>query len=150
MTGKVKALGQVFTPSALVNELLDKLPQDLWLDPSKTWLDNSAGSGNFLVEVKRRLIASGHSEAHVLEHMIFAVELDLEHLMTLQQRLGYLVNGQPNPILDPKHFSTDKLSKAARKYSNGVKTYLHHRNCVCEDALAYDYSFDRHDDRLQF
>ena len=35
-----------FTPEPLINEMLDKLPQEVWSDPSKTFLDNSAGNGN--------------------------------------------------------------------------------------------------------
>ena len=51
---KKKQFGEVFTPPELVNEILDNLPKDLWNDPSKTWLDNSAGAGAFLIDVNRR------------------------------------------------------------------------------------------------
>ncbi len=51
-----KQTGEDFTPAPLVNEILDKLPTEIWKDASKTWLDPTAGNGNFLVEVKKRLM----------------------------------------------------------------------------------------------
>ena len=53
-----KDLGEVFTPSELVNEMLDKLPQDVWA-LEKTFCDNSCGNGNFLVAILERLNKGG-------------------------------------------------------------------------------------------
>ena len=49
-----KETAEDFTPEPLVNEMLDKLPQEVWSDQSKTFLDNSAGNGNFLVAILQR------------------------------------------------------------------------------------------------
>jgi|694.fasta_scaffold66145_12 type I restriction-modification system DNA methylase subunit len=73
---KVKKLGQVFTPPELVNEMLDKIPSKSFTDPTKTFLDNSCGAGAFLVEVKKRLMANGIDENHILENQIYGVDLD--------------------------------------------------------------------------
>ena len=56
---RVKATGEVFTPTPLVGEVLDQLPQDLFSDPDKTFLDNSCGDGQFLGEVLIRKIENG-------------------------------------------------------------------------------------------
>ena len=45
---RVKSTGEVFTPTPLVQEMLDQLPSDVFTDPSKTFLDNSCGDGQFL------------------------------------------------------------------------------------------------------
>ena len=47
--------GEVFTPSCLVNEMLNKLPQDVLLNPEKVIGDIAGcGNGNFLIEVLKR------------------------------------------------------------------------------------------------
>ena len=38
-TARIKATGEIFTPTVLVQELLDLLPQDQFDDPTKTFLD---------------------------------------------------------------------------------------------------------------
>jgi len=55
-----KTLGEVFTPIELVEELLSQLPDTVWQDASKTFLDNSCGNGNFLVAVLERKLKQGH------------------------------------------------------------------------------------------
>lgn len=139
---RVKKSGEVFTPPELVNEILDQLPPSIWRDASKTWIDPSAGDGNFLVEVKRRLLEAGHSEKHILENMIFAVDIMPDNINVLQHRLGYLVNGERNPILD--HYSVDEINN---EFCRGG-SYLHHRNIVCADSLEYDFSFGRFENSL--
>ena len=56
---RTKANGEVFTPTPLVQEMLDQLPQDLFSDPTKTFLDNSCGDGQFLSEVLIRKLENG-------------------------------------------------------------------------------------------
>jgi len=52
---RVKQTGEVFTPTELVQKMLDELDYD-WEnhDHSKTWLDPTCGNGQFLVELARR------------------------------------------------------------------------------------------------
>ena len=52
---RIKDTGEVFTPTELVQKMLDKLDYD-WEnhDHSKTWLDPTCGNGQFLVELARR------------------------------------------------------------------------------------------------
>ncbi len=142
---RIKQTGEIFTPPELINEMLDKLPPDIWTDPTKTFIDPAAGNGNFLLEAKLRLLALGRSEVHILENQLFAVELMPDNVNELQHRLGYLINGKPNPKLKAKHFHREHVTHSAC----GVKLnqlVLHHRNIVCADALQYDYSFQRNED----
>lgn len=108
-----KELGEVFTPIPLVNKTLDKLSSNAWKDPTKTWIDNSCGNGNFLVEIKRRLLEHGHSEENVLGR-IYGVDIMEDNIKECRQRL------------DPKN-----------RYPEIMK-----RNIVCADALRYHYRFD--------
>ena len=41
--------GEVFTPPWLVEEMIDAYPIEDLKDPNSTFLDNSAGAGNFLM-----------------------------------------------------------------------------------------------------
>jgi len=136
-----KQTGEDFTPAVLVNEILDKLPTEIWKDASKTWLDPTAGNGNFLVEVKARLVAAGHDENHILENMIFGVDLMPDNCEEMIERL--YGEGQVERI--PK-------SKVRAAYKvEGVKYCFKFNgewvpNIVCADGLKYDYSFGRKSD----
>ena len=142
---RIDIRGEVFTPPYLVSEMLDKLPSSVWNDPTKTFIDNSAGNGNFLIEVKNRLLAKGYSEVNILENQIFAVEINIDSVLELQERLGYTINGQPNPALNPNHFIEEELHEECLRFCpDHVGTrYLHHRNIVCASGLDYDYEFGR-------
>ena len=50
----IKQRGEVFTPDSLVNDMLGKLHYSAFKDPSKTFLDNSCGNGQFLFAVMKR------------------------------------------------------------------------------------------------
>lgn len=69
-----KELGEVFTPPALVNEMLDHLPPEVWIDPNKTFIDPSGcGNGNFLIGIKDRLL-----QYHQLDNIlprVFGVDI---------------------------------------------------------------------------
>jgi len=47
---------EVYTPIELVEEMLDKLPKDIWKNPNLTWCDPCAKSGVFILEVIIRLM----------------------------------------------------------------------------------------------
>jgi hypothetical protein len=38
---RIKQTGEVFTPAPLVNEMLDRIPEEVWVNPEKTFLDPS-------------------------------------------------------------------------------------------------------------
>ena len=83
--------GEDFTPLPLVNEILDHLPEGVWSDPDKVFLDPSCGSGNFLVEIKARLIAAGHSEENVLSRVL-GIDLMHDNVVEACERLGVMHN----------------------------------------------------------
>ena len=95
-----KDLGEVFTPIPLVNEVLDRLPDSLWNDPEKTWMDPSCGNGNFLVEVKRRLMEG------VLER-IFGVDIMEDNIQECKDRLDH--DKQFRHIIDKNIVCADSL-----------------------------------------
>jgi LPS sulfotransferase NodH len=114
-----KKTAEDFTPDPLVQEMLDKLPQEVWTDPSKTFLDNSAGNGNFLVAILRRKLAAGHSPLQAIS-TIYGVELMPDNVEEMKDRLLVEL-----PTLTPQEV------KKARKIID--------HNIVCHDALTWDY-----------
>ena len=46
---RIKETQEVFTPLDLVDSMVNDIPEDILKDPSSTFIDPSAGSGNFLV-----------------------------------------------------------------------------------------------------
>ena len=72
---RIKSTGEVFTPMSLVYEMIDEIPDDVMSDPSKTFMDNSCGCGNFLVGLLDRLTNKfGHDKQWVLDNMLYGVD----------------------------------------------------------------------------
>ena len=83
-----KSLGEVFTPTELVNEMLDKLPQEELLNPIKTVGDISGcGNGNFLIEVLNRRIKAGVSHKDSLR-TIYGVDIMEDNIQECKERLS--------------------------------------------------------------
>ena len=98
---RVKSTGEVFTPTPLVREILDQLPQELFEDPSKTFLDNSCGDGQFLGEVLiRKLEHVAVNECVTPEQFeqalssIYGVDLMIDNVDECRRRL---LCGSKNP-----------------------------------------------------
>jgi hypothetical protein len=111
---RVKSTGEVFTPTPLVQEVLDRMPLEMFTDPSKTFLDNSCGDGQFLGEVLIRKIENGSTFEQALS-TVYGVDLMQDNIIECRRRL---LCGRT----DLEHI---------------VQT-----NIVCHDALTYDYSFN--------
>jgi hypothetical protein len=94
---RVKATGEVFTPTPLVQEVLDQLPQELFQDPSKTFIDNACGDGQFLGEVLIRKLENGIgfetalSTIYGTDIMIDNVDLCRERLLCGRDDLRHIV-----------------------------------------------------------
>lgn len=68
---------EVFTPPNVANAMLDLLPEELWSDPTATFLDPCCKSGVFLREIAKRLIKG-------LEEQIPDLETRLDHIFKKQ------------------------------------------------------------------
>ena len=78
---------EVFTPIHVCEEMIHNIPIQKRKNPNSRFLDNSAGSGNFILTLKNELIKY-HSEEHVLNNMLYAVELMEDNHQELCQRVG--------------------------------------------------------------
>ena len=83
----VKQRGEVFTPPRLVSEMMDKLPPEVFTDPTKTFLDNSCGNGAFLAAVLERKMQNGIPHKDAIK-TVYGVELDLNNCNLTKLRLS--------------------------------------------------------------
>ena len=114
---RVKATGEVFTPTNLVIHVLNKMEQntpDLFKNPTKTFIDNSAGDAQWLGEVLIRKVENGIDFETALS-TIYGVDLMEDNVELCRERL---LCGRE----DLRH--------------------ILERNIVCADALRYHYRFD--------
>ena len=89
---RIKLTAEVFTPLELCKKLIDEnIPEDELKNSESTFIDPSAGNGNFLICLKTKLLQY-HSEDHVLNHMLYAVELMPDNHKEMCERLGVDIN----------------------------------------------------------
>lgn len=111
---RVKSTGEVFTPTPLVEEILNQIDQTIFNDVSKTFLDPSCGDGQMLSSVLYRKVQNGSTFEQALS-TIYGVDLMEDNVNLCRERL---LCGRE----DLRH--------------------IVERNIVCADALRYHYRFD--------
>jgi type I restriction-modification system DNA methylase subunit len=111
---RVKSTGEVFTPTDLVQEVLDEMKQEQFTDTTKTFLDPSCGDGQFLGEVLIRKMENGSTFEQALG-TIYGVDLMSDNVELCRERLLCGRN-------DLRH--------------------IVEQNIVCADGLRYHYRFD--------
>ena len=82
---------EVFTPMELCDVMVNEIPLDILKNPESKFLENSAGSGNFVVALLNRL-KEYHSEKHIVNNMLYAVELMEDNHKEMCDRLGVSID----------------------------------------------------------
>ena len=118
-----KQFGEVFTPMHLVNEMLDKLPKEVWKNKDLKWFDPATGMGNFPIAVYLRLIEGLTEEIkdvkerkkHILENMIYMSELNKKNVLVCNQIFNfnneYKLNLYEGDTLEFKLLETFKIKE---------------------------------------
>jgi len=84
---RVRATGEVFTPTPLVIEMLSGIPLEEFA-PGRTILDPACGDGQFLVAAKWiKVLAHGMSEADALADL-YGVDIMRDNVDLCRRRLG--------------------------------------------------------------
>ena len=111
---RVKSTGEIFTPTELVQEILNKLPKEMFEQPGKIFLDPSCGDGQFLSEILIMKIQAGQTIEQALS-TIYGIDIMEDNVKLCRDRLlcGY------------------------EEYRHIVE-----RNIVCANGLKYHYRFD--------
>ena len=117
---RVKSTGEVFTPKEAVIQMLDKVPSELFSDPTKNAIDPACGDGNWLAEVLWRKVSNGIAFEVALK-TIYGVDLMNDNIVECKKRL---LCGR-----------TDLEE-------------IVNLNIVCANSLTYHYRFDGTDPYL--
>jgi hypothetical protein len=106
--------GEVFTPPALIEKMLDLLPSFVFKNPELKWLDPTAGTGNFMAVVYLRLMHGLEKwepnkqkrSNHIIENMLYMVELNKRNVNISKKLFGKKANIlQGDFLLDNPIFS---------------------------------------------
>ena len=103
---------EVFTPPAVVNSMLDLLPQELFESPDTKFLDPAAKSGVFLREIAKRLIKGLEKKIpdlqarvdHILHKQAFGIATT--ELTSLVSRRSLYCSKYPNCKYSVSHFDS--------------------------------------------
>lgn len=112
-TLRVKQTQEVFTPTAMVQELLDQLPQEIFCDPDQNYIDNSCGDGQFLSEALIRKVENGIDFETALSH-IYGVDMMQDNVDLCRDRL----------LCGQEHLR-----------------HIVEKNIACANSLEYKYTF---------
>lgn len=112
------ALGEVFTPISMIDDLYDQFPPRIWQDSTSTWLDPSAGIGNFPIVLFFRFMKGLRSKIpnatrraeHILHKMLYMVEINKENVRICKQIFKKLC-----PTATPNIFQGDFTTLTSRK-----------------------------------
>ena len=110
---RTRQSGEVFTPTPLVQEILNQIPIEQFQDPLKTFLDPSCGDGQFLSEVLIKKMENGSTFEQALS-TVYGVDIMPDNVALCKDRL----------LCGQEHLR-----------------HIVDKNIVCADALQYDYSF---------
>ena len=111
---RVKTTAEIFTPTTLVEDIINGMDPELFEDESKTFLDPSVGDGQILVSVFYRKLQNGIEFEQALS-TLYGVDLMQDNVDLCRERL---LCGRE----DLRHIVEN--------------------NIVCADALRYHYRFD--------
>lgn len=103
---------EVFTPPEIANRMLDLLPQELFRDPTATFLDPACKSGVFLREIARRLIVGLQPKIpdlqerldHIFHRQLFGIAIT--QLTSLLSRRSLYCSKYPNSKYSVSRFET--------------------------------------------
>ncbi len=115
--------GEVFTPFELVNEMVDKIPSDVWSDKTKTFFDPCVGLGQFPIVLVERLFDG-------LKDVIPNEEDRLKHIVENQIFMGEFQQ------------ESAEFTKELFEFGMGLKVNLHVGDSLTMPGDFFDLSFE--------
>jgi len=120
---------EVFTPPEIANKMLDMLPDEIWHDSSKTFLDPACKSGVFLREIAKRLIEGLAGEFpnlqeridHIFHKQLYGIAIT--ELTSLLSRRSLYCSKYPNSKYSISRFSNTsgniRFKRIKHRWQNG-------------------------------
>jgi 2-polyprenyl-3-methyl-5-hydroxy-6-metoxy-1,4-benzoquinol methylase len=85
-----KQTGEVFTPEWLVKDMINKIPEEVWKDPTKTVLEPACGNGNFVEWIVRKKIECGSTIEQAID-TTYAIDLMEDNVAETKKRVKRLI-----------------------------------------------------------
>ena len=98
---RIDSTGEVFTPPELCAQMVSEISQSVLQNKNSTFLDNSAGCGNFLLALQTELLKY-HDLTHINDNMLYAVEFMEDNHAELCKNVGV-------PVDHPHYVHADAL-----------------------------------------
>jgi len=108
----VKNNGEVFTPFAIVDKMLDMIPDIIWRDASYTFLEPTCGNGQFLVKIAQKRLLNGISVDDTVRTLI-GFDISDTNINDCIKRLKSLINDDSYDSILAKNIRivTDSLTE---------------------------------------
>lgn len=111
---------EFFTPYSIVKKMADKISDEDWSDPTKTFLEPAAGNGQFVCYIIYRRIIYGVDPLTVFK-TLYATELMKDNVVEMKERCIDLL----------KHLEIDFDESEIRNIMD--------KNFICTDFFKWDY-----------
>lgn len=111
---------EFFTPYSIVNRMCDKIPDEDWADPEKTFLESSFGNGQFVVYIVWNRIQHGVDWETALK-TLYGVELMFDNVIECHDRV------------------IDLLTKLGIEFDERTARKIMKKNLVCSDFFKWDF-----------
>lgn len=105
---QIKQTGSVYTPSNIVEQMLDKVPYSKLINPDSWFVEPCCGTGAIVIGILNRRVANGVDPKTALTHII-ANELLTASFTILKQNLveWAINNGVDSKLVDGQIFNMD-------------------------------------------
>lgn len=135
---------EVFTPPDIVNRMLDLLPQELFSDPTTTFLDPACKSGVFLREIAKRLLVGLENQIpdlqdridHIFHKQLFGIAIT--EITSLLSRRSVYCSKYPNSKYSVSRFDDAEGNIRFKK----IKHTWQGEKCVYCGASKAEYDRD--------
>ena len=115
-----KKTQEFYTPYSIVKRMCDKISNEDWQDPSKTFVEPAFGDGNFIIYIIWNRIQHGVDWKTTLE-TLYGVELMQDNVDETKERI------------------IDLFNKLNINYDKYVAYEIMDRNLVCSDFFKWNF-----------
>lgn len=112
---------EFFTPYSIVKKMCDKVSDEDWADPDKTFCEPCFGNGQFVIYILYRRIHEYNIPWRRALETMFGVELMSDNVRETRQRIHEL------------------LRNIAPDYDSRIADKIMRKNLVCSDFFKWDF-----------
>ena len=120
-----KGTQEFYTPYSIVKRMCDKISDDDWIDPEKTFLEPCFGNGQFILYIIYRRLQANIDWKTTLK-TLYGVELVESNVDETYERIF------------------DLLDKMNIDYDKDEALKIMHENLVCSDFFEWDFENWKH------